>query len=59
VSDQKPLTGFAFTILDGGYDGQRLRFDIAPRELWKDWCEDVVDGGAVGQDPTSGIVGPS
>jgi hypothetical protein len=34
----EPLTGFAFTIRDGQYDGSRLRFSVSQYDLWAGWC---------------------
>jgi hypothetical protein len=31
--------GFAYTITNVTYDGQRLQFDVPTNELWKRWCE--------------------
>jgi hypothetical protein len=31
--------GFSYSLLAGTFDGQRLKFNVAPRELWKQWCE--------------------
>src|SRR5258707_1321819 len=31
--------GFAFTLAKVTFDGQRLQFDVATKELWKQWCE--------------------
>jgi hypothetical protein len=34
-----PYPGFAFTLTNVKYDGQRLQFDVATSELWIHWCE--------------------
>jgi hypothetical protein len=34
-----PYPGFQFTLVNTSFDGQRLRFDISPMELWNVWCE--------------------
>lgn len=33
-----PYPGFAFTLTNVTYDRQRLQFDVATNELWKEWC---------------------
>lgn len=34
-----PSEGFYFTVLDGTYTSSRLRLEIAPPEIWKQWCQ--------------------
>ena len=34
-----PLSGLEFTMLDGEVDGDRVRFQVDPREMWQSWCE--------------------
>jgi len=34
-----PFEGFEFAIHDAELTDHRLRFSIAPKELWKGWCE--------------------
>ncbi len=33
-----PAEGFRYALRAGQLDGQRVRFSMAPHELWSDWC---------------------
>jgi hypothetical protein len=37
--DIKATPGFYYTIVNGSFDGERLKFDVSLNELVKQWCE--------------------
>ncbi|MBK7581144.1 MAG: hypothetical protein IPI67_13130 [Myxococcales bacterium] len=34
----EPYEGFEYALLKGEVDGTRVRFSLASRQLWRDWC---------------------
>jgi len=57
---QGPAPGFQYTMIDASFDGVRLRFGVASREIYKAWCEmqtpifDEVNGAGWGCLPNWG-----
>jgi hypothetical protein len=45
---QRPTDGFEYSVLDAQLSSGRLRFAIAPNELWQPWCESREFGCAHG-----------